>query len=114
MLSRNKRLNLKKDFKWLRSGKKLEDDIFRMFYQFGNNQQFRLGIATPSKDFKLAVERNRARRLISKAFENIGDLLPSNLNILVFPSQKVLELSSEELTERLKKTLNEILINKYN
>jgi ribonuclease P protein component len=108
MLPNPNRLNLKKDFKWIRSGLKLENDLIRLFYKFGDNTTLRLGIATPSKDFKLAVERNRARRLVSTVVQDLKDNLPANLNLLVFPKSEILEKDSVLVTSSMKGLLNEI------
>lgn len=85
MLSKEKRLNLRKDFKWAATGKRLETKYLKLFVKFGDNQMPRVGIATSGKFFKKAVERNRARRLTSAAFEMLYQNLPPNINILVLP-----------------------------
>jgi ribonuclease P protein component len=106
MLQKSKRLNLKVSFNWVRDGQKTENDLFRIFSRFGENTEAKVGIALKKETFKLAVDRNRARRLTSKAFENIYNSLPSNLNIVVMPKAGVLKVSSDELTRYLKKELN--------
>lgn len=105
MLSKEKRLNIKKVFSWIRSGRRLEDGLVRVFYKFGDNEKPRLGIAVSSKVFKKAVQRNRARRLISRGFEQLYEKLPEKINILAIPKEKVLDLKSDEVKEDLEELL---------
>ena len=106
MLPKSKRLNLKKDFKWVASGKKLETKYLKLFIKFGENTSPRVGIATSSKSFKKATERNRARRLVSAAFESTIYHLPSTINIVALPKSSVLDVKSNDvlldLEEKLK------------
>lgn len=120
MLSKEKRLNLKKDFKWVVSGsprssprssprgeagKKIETKFARLFIRMGDNPNPRVGIAVSSSLFKKATERNRARRVLSAAIEPIYAKLPQSINIVVLPKIGVLEVKSGDvlidLTERL-------------
>ena len=108
MLPKPQRLNLKKDFKWVVSGKKLETKYLKVFYRTGDlstsntpslreSECARVGIALSSKNFKRAVDRNRARRLTSKAFETIYSKLPTNVSIVVLPKTGVLSVKSDDL-----------------
>lgn len=94
MLSKDKRLNLKKDFKWVAAGQRLESKYLKLFFKSGNNQTPRVGIAGSSKTFKKATERNRARRLTSKAFESLYSKLPNNINIVALPKAGVTSVKS--------------------
>jgi len=96
MLSKDKRLNLKKDFRWVASGKKLETRYLKLFIKHGENNQARVGIAS-SKNFKKATERNRARRLVAEAFRNTYYLLPNTINIVALPKQGVLKVKSSDV-----------------
>lgn len=112
MLSKNKRLNLKTDFKWVASGKKVETKYMRLYFKNGTNEFPRIGIATSSKIFKKAVKRNRARRLASAAFEGLYDKLPKTANILVLPKIGILGVKSNDVLLDLEKVLkNEKIIN---
>lgn len=97
MLPKESRLNLKKDFKWVASGKKSENQILKLFLRLGDNQTPRVGIATSSKVFKKAVQRNRARRLISQALRNVYSTLPSGLNMIILPKQEILDKRPDEI-----------------
>ncbi len=107
MLPKHQRLNLKKDFKWAVSGKKLETKYLKIFVSFGENQIPKIGIAVSGKVFKKAVERSRARRLTSAAFEALYLSLPPRINILVLPKSGVINVKSGDvlldLEEGLKK-----------
>ncbi len=106
MLPKPQRLNLKKDFKWVASGKSLDTKFAKLFLRVGDNTSPRIGIASSSKTFKKATERNRARRLVSAAFESLYNKLPPTINIMVLPKAGVLSVKSGtvllELEGRLK------------
>lgn len=105
MLPKPQRLNLNKDFKWVSSGKKLETKYIKLFIKLGSNQESKLGIAVSSRIFKKAVERNRARRLISAAFESLVVKLPGNINILALPKAGILGVKSGDLLLELEAIL---------
>lgn len=111
MLPKSQRLNLKKDFKWLVSGKKIETKYFKLYLITGENQQPKLGIAVSSKNFKKAVDRNRARRLTSASFEALYSRLPSSINILALPKATIIEVKSGDVLIDLEAVLrNEKII----
>ncbi len=107
MLSKDKRLNLKKDFKWVASGGKSIDTKFtKLFVRIGDNSQAKVGIAVSAKNFKKANDRNRARRLASAAFESLYLSLPKNVNIVALPKAIVTGVKTGDvlldLEEKLK------------
>jgi len=108
MLPKPQRLNLKKDFKWVAAGKKLESKYLKIFVRHGDpstsntpslreSGQARVGIATSSKTFRKATNRNRARRLVSTAFQSIFHLLPPTINIIALPKAGVLSVKSSDV-----------------
>lgn len=112
MLSKDKRLNLKKDFKWVVAGplrpprlggagseasKKLETKYLKLFIKLGDNKTPKVGIAVSGRAFKKAVERNRARRLTSAAFEALYPNLPSAINIVALPKAGVINVKSGDI-----------------
>ncbi len=105
MLSKDKRLNLKKDFTWVAAGEKLGNQFLKLFVRFGSNLEPRVGIATSKNTFKNATDRNRARRLVSKGFEQLYRQIVPGINIIVLPKEGVLKLSSEEVTSSLEELL---------
>ncbi|MDO8639178.1 MAG: ribonuclease P protein component, partial [Candidatus Daviesbacteria bacterium] len=99
------------DFRWVASVKRLENNLVKLFLKVSPQsdtgfQQPKIGISLSKNTFKRAVDRNRARRLVSKGFENLYNKIPSGLNIIAMPKKGVLQVSSDELT----KSINEILI----
>lgn len=105
MLPKNKRLNLKYDFKWVSTGKKIDGSLIKLFIKPGENNFPRLGISVSAKVFRKATDRNRARRLVSKAFEDLYKRLEHNLNIIALPKIGVLEKSSDEIKTEIDKML---------
>lgn len=97
MLSKKKRLNLKKDFKWVAAGKRLETPYLKLFIKLGDNHEPRVGIALSARSFPKAVGRNRARRITSAAFEALYSSLPQNTNILALPKAGVIAVKSGDL-----------------
>lgn len=105
MLSKDKRLNLKKDFKWAASGKRLDTKFLKLFTILGDNENPKVGIAVSSAIFKKSSERNRARRLTSAAFESLYEFLPSHLNIVALPKQGILSVKSKDVLLDLEEVL---------
>lgn len=105
MLSKDKRLNLKRDFQWVASGEKISSDYIKLFYRLTDTDQAMVGIAVSSSIFKKAVHRNRARRLVSKAFEVLYPSLLKQIKIIALPKEDILKLKSEEFLEFLKPLL---------
>lgn len=107
MLPKPQRLNLKKDFKWVASGKNIESKYLKIFLRVGTNTSPRIGIATSSKTFQKANQRNRARRLTSTAFEAILNLLPSTINIVALSKLGILDVKSSDVFLDLEKALKD-------
>lgn len=97
MLSRSKRLNLKKDFKWVVQGKVVDTKYAKLFLRMGDNIFPKVGIATSSKSFKKSTDRNRARRIISAAIEPLYDRLHRSLNIVSLPKTGILSVKSGDV-----------------
>ena len=107
MLPKSQRLNLKTDFKWVASGKSIDTVFAKLFLKLGENQTPKVGITSSSKVFKKAVDRNRARRLISTAFQSLYLRLPGNINIVALPKQPVISVKSGDVLLELEKVLKE-------
>lgn len=105
MLPKSQRLNLKTDFKWVVAGKKIDTKFVGIFLKSGDNLFPRVGIAVSGKHFKKAVDRNRAKRLVSKAFESLYPNLPKDVNIVALPKLRVLEVKSSEVLLDLQEAL---------
>ncbi len=109
MLPKYQRLNLKKDFKWVASGRKLETQNLKLFVKLGENINPRIGIAVSSKNFKKAHERNRAKRLVYQAFQSIIRLLPPAINIIALPKTSVIGVKSSDLGKELESIYEKII-----
>ncbi len=105
MLSKDSRLNLKTDFKRLISGKVIDTKYAKLYIRMSDEEKIKVGIATSSKIFKKAVDRNRARRLISAAIEELYKRLPSSINILALPKVSILSVKSGEVLSNLEEAL---------
>lgn len=105
MLAISKRLNLKKDFKWVATGKKIETKFAKLFIKIGDNNFAKIGIAVSSSLFKQATQRNRARRLVSAAFETLYPSFPQNINIIALPKARVSEVKSQDVLSDLEEVL---------
>lgn len=115
MLSKDKRLNLKTDFKWVAEGKSATNPFFRFFYRYGENSSPKVGVALNSKFFKKAHQRNRAKRLTQDVFFKLYQKLKSNLNIIALPNSRVFEVKSDSLEQEVRSTLlKEGLLNEEN
>lgn len=105
MLPKYSRLNLKKDFKWVVSGKKIETKNFKLFLRTGENLSPRIGIAVSSKNFRKATERNRVKRLTSAVFESVFTRLSPGINIVALPKRGLLEVKSGDVLLELEEKL---------
>ncbi len=102
MLAKVNRLNLSNDFKWVASGFRIQTKFTTLFLKLGDNLHPRVGIAVSGKVFKNATQRNRARRLVSSAFESLYKSLPENINIVALPKSGVIKVKSAEVLLDLK------------
>lgn len=105
MLPKIQRLNLKTDFSWAASGKKIETKYLKLFLKTGENTVPKIGITASSKVFKKAHERNKARRLASAAFQSTVYCLPSTVNILALPKASILGVKSGDVLLDLEEVL---------
>lgn len=110
MLPKLKRLNLKKDFSWVAAGKKIEGKFVKLFIRIGENKVARVGIATSSKNFRKAKDRNRARRVTSSAFEALFSKLPDSINIVALPKASAISVKSGDVLLDLEEILQKVKI----
>jgi ribonuclease P protein component len=113
MLSKNKRLNLKTMFKWVADGKRLESPYIRAWFRSGDNHQPLVGISLSTKFFKLATDRNRARRLTAAVIQALYPQLNLTLNLVIMPKTDILSLPAEKLIESFRDSFDSFgLLNK--
>lgn len=101
MLPKFKRLNLKKSFKWVVSGRRLDTPSFKIWAKTSYNSFPLIGISLSSSIFKKPSKRNLARRKTSFAIEKTYPLLRNNLNLVIMPKQGVLIKDKENLIKEL-------------
>lgn len=106
MLPKSKRLNLKRDFKWVAAGQNLDTKYAKLFLRMGSNTTAKIGVAI-SSDFKKATQRNRAKRVTFTAFKSLYSHLPPKINIVVLPKQSVLGVKSGDVLADLEKKLKD-------
>lgn len=112
MLPQNKRLNLKKDFKRVASGKRIETKFLKLFTRLGDNLNAKVGIAVSAKTFSKPTDRNRARRLTAQAFQTIYFKLPNDINIVALPKAGIISVKSSDVLSDLEAAFkNEKIIN---
>ncbi len=108
MLPKSKRLNLKTSFNFIIKGQKAENSLYKIFFRQGDDLTAKVGIALKKEYFKLATDRNRARRLTSRAMEVIYPKLKEDVNLILMPKIGMLKLNSGELTDILEKELKKL------
>ena|SRR5258708_17206727 len=101
MLPKSKRLNLKKNFKFVADGRKIYTQSFKIFYRLGENPQPLIGVAVSKSNFNKAHDRNKAKRLAFQAVEKVYERLLKNLNLVIMPNSKVLSESVDQLIREL-------------
>ena len=69
----------------------------------------RYGIITSKKTFKLAVQRNRAKRLMRDWIAFNENLMNDNLDYIFIPRSAILGAQRQDGREKLEKALNKIL-----
>lgn len=97
MLHRTLRLKDALSFqKAFRFGKPFEFGSVGCKVLFTTEKGLKIGIITPKKRFRLAVDRNRAKRLLSEAVAPVVGVFPENAFIVVFfrNNQKIADFAS--------------------
>jgi ribonuclease P protein component len=96
-LPRELRLRLAGDFAALRtSSGRLGGRCFHLRYRPNGLAHARLGLAISKRASKLAVERNRLKRLLRESFRRVRDQLPP-VDVVVMAREQAVSLSGAEL-----------------
>ncbi len=102
MLPKIHRLNLRLDFKLIvGTGVSRSTPTFRLSYLITEDLTPKIGIALSGKTFKTAPLKHRAKRLTSKAIEELYPNLRPGLKLVIIPKQLILEKTPNELTLEL-------------
>jgi ribonuclease P protein component len=102
MLSKKYKISLTKDIQL--EGRRQKFDLFNLVIKPNKEKKPRFVVIVSGKIIKKAVARNRTRRLIYKALENlIGQI--DNVDLLVIVKKDLGQLKSQEATLFLKESL---------
>ncbi len=97
-------LNQNRDFLRLyQHGRKIMSPYMVIYFQKTRRKYNRLGI-TVGKKVGCAVKRNRARRIIRQAYWETEQLFPVGLDLVIVALPSIMECSSVQLREFLKKS----------
>lgn len=106
MLSKEKRLNLKTNFRWVASGNSITSKNFKLFYRLGENHHPLIGVSIISAQFKKSTLRNEAKRICFEMAGKNYDQLHKNLNLVIMPKNQVLEIPPEQLDLEFKHAIS--------
>jgi len=101
MLSKNRRLNLRKEYRYVTSGRKFMTPSLTVFSRRADLVEPMVGIALAKAKFRQATDRNRARRLTSKAIEQLYSSLRPDMKLVIIPKSQVLDKTPDELKGEL-------------
>ncbi len=108
MLSKKRRIKKKKEFEDVfKKGDKFASALFTIRVQKNTLSFSRFAFASPSKVFRKAVERNRARRIMRGLVEELFESIKEGLDIIFIAKRDIIKASHEEA----KKDMEEIIKN---
>jgi ribonuclease P protein component len=92
-----------------RTGRRQGDRFFTLVYAPGPGPSARLGLTVSKKVSRLAVQRNRIKRLVRESFRRRADLPPLDIIVMARPGaaacdNQQLAASIEALLERTART----------
>ena len=97
MIKKTEKFKLNKDFRIMYGkGKCFVDSAFVSYIRMSNRDHSRMGI-TVSKKLGGAVERNRAKRVISAAWREICPRLTQNADVVFVARTRLLTLKSTQV-----------------
>lgn len=108
MLDKSHKLNLKDNFRWVASGKSKTSLHFKIFYRLGQNTEPKVGVSIVTAQFKEAVLRNRAKRLMFRVARDSLSLLPKDVNLVIMPRAQILETEFEVLLKEFKNAVSNL------
>lgn len=100
-------MNLKTDFKWVTSGKLVENGLVKLFFRLGDNAFPRIGVSVSSKTFHSATSRNKVKRLVFNGFKNLYPRVVKPVNIVAIPKVGMLGLDSAKVSQELEVLLKD-------
>jgi len=104
------RISLRRDFERIyQEGKLFQDEYFRIFALKNAQGVPRLGLVV-SKKLGGAAARNRIKRILREGFRKHKEYLP-NMDLVVQPRRKLVELKNQEIQERFLESLSAMQLN---
>ena len=111
MLKKENRLSTDFEFNVTRKhGTKINGDLCSLFYLEPKKYKgpVRIGIVVPKKISKIAVKRNRLKRVFSECVRQEIKSLPQNTWIVIHPKPKSLEEKYEKISTDVSKILSKV------
>ena len=109
MLPKSNRLSTTYEFsKTKKFGDKVIADNFYLYFLSVPNSPIRVGVVVSKHFSKLAVDRNRAKRLINECFGQNLSKFDDNYWIVVYPKKEILGKKYEEVSLDFNKILSNL------
>lgn len=113
MLPKNNRLSTTYEFaKTKKFGDKFFSENFYLYILPVENSPLRVGVVVSKHFSKIAVERNKAKRLINECFRQNLANLKDNFWIVVYPKKEILGKKYEEISLDFNKFLSDLPISR--
>lgn len=106
VIPKSNRLNISKNFNWVRAGAKYEGKYTKLLFRLGENSSPKIGVAVASKEFRGSVLRVKAKRVSFDLAKLIYNRLLPSVNLVIIPKQGVLRASKDELLQDINDTKN--------
>lgn len=107
MLSKAKRLNIRKSFSWLRSGTRVETEHLGILYKYSPDHKPKLAVRILKTNFKKSTTRNKIRRLVFKGIELVYDKLKTGVCIIITVKPNILYLDNGNIPQAVVEILNQ-------
>ena len=111
MLKKQNRITSRFEFGITRKhGDYYRNPFFHMYILKPRNYEgtTRFGIVVSKKVTKIAVTRNRMRRVFREVIQHNLDKFPENLWVVIHPTGKALDSKYEEINTQFNKTLSKV------
>lgn len=102
MLPKHARLNLTKAFLKIVKGRRIDSENFKLYYISADNNTPLVGISISKKTFNKSSQRNKVKRKVSKAVEELYDRLLNNINLVIMPKASIFNKDILEIKQELK------------
>ena len=112
--SRNERLQSKKDFEAIYSGKRIKGDFFILHYRFFEGLSTRKVAFTVSKKVsKLAVTRNKLKRRLREVYRCNKNLLPVGISVIIRSLPNAVEADYREIRKEIVRLFTSVASKKH-